>query len=539
MPRAARAAAVALAAALLYALLALPNQPGVVTPAGLRRFPLEFPALLLLLVAMPPRLVLPARVLLTVTLTATTLLKLADLATETAFLRPFNPVLDGDLVIAAWHLARGAAGLPLALAAATALAAAVPLIALALWWATGRTTGLLRPAWRPPALALAVPADLLALLDASGYRDPPGYARTSEMAWEHVRDAGTARSELARFRMVAAADTHAHLAPDTILTGLRGTDVLLVFVESYGRTTLDNPRYAPTTTAALRDVEAGLAAAGLTARSGFLTAPMVGGQSWLAHASVLSGLRIENQGRYRALIESPRRTLLHFAQSAGWETVAVMPAMTFAWPEAAYFGYDRVLAAGDLGYGGLPFGWVTMPDQFTLAAFERLALAPQPRRPVFAEIALISSHAPWTPIPSLVPWGLVGNGAIFAAQAQAGDQAEQLWLDDDRVRDQFRQSIDYVLRLVGDFAVRRAADPPLIVVLGDHQPVSFVSEDLSNRDVPIHVIGSAEAIARLDGWGWTEGMLPRPTVAAWPMEAFRDRFLDAFGEPPRPARPAP
>ena len=61
---------------------------------------------------------------------------------------------------------------------------------------------------------------------------------------------------------------------------------------------------------------------------------MVGGQSWLAHASLLSGLRIDNQGRYRALLASPRRTLLHLAQAAGWRTAAVMPAITLAWPEA-------------------------------------------------------------------------------------------------------------------------------------------------------------------------------------------------------------
>ena len=35
-------------------------------------------------------------------------------------------------------------------------------------------------------------------------------------------------------------------------------------------------------------------------------------------------------------------------------------------------GFDRILAAADLGYRGLPFNWVTMPDQFTLAAFDRL-----------------------------------------------------------------------------------------------------------------------------------------------------------------------
>ena len=86
-----------------------------------------------------------------------------------------------------------------------------------------------------------------------------------------------------------------------------------------------------------------------------------------------------------------------------------MPAITLAWPEADYFGYDRVLAAADLGYRGQPFNWVTMPDQFTLAAFERRLLDPAPRAPVFAEIALISSHAPWTPIPPLLPWEAIGR----------------------------------------------------------------------------------------------------------------------------------
>ena len=42
--------------------------------------------------------------------------------------------------------------------------------------------------------------------------------------------------------------------------------------------------------------EARLAAAGLAMRSGYLTAPMVGGQSWLAHASLLSGLAHRQPG---------------------------------------------------------------------------------------------------------------------------------------------------------------------------------------------------------------------------------------------------
>ncbi len=261
---------------------------------------------------------------------------------------------------------------------------------------------------------------------------------------------------------------------------------------------------------------------------------MVGGQSWLAHASVLSGLPISDQGRYRALLDSPRRTLLHLARRAGWETAAVMPAITLAWPEADYFGYDRVLAATNLGYRGLPFNWVTMPDQFTLASVERQLLDPQPRAPVFVETALISSHAPWTPIPPILPWDDIGEGQVFDPFATAGDPPEVVWRDNDRVREQYRLSLDYVLRVVGEFAERRAraARPPLIVVLGDHQPAAFVSGDPVARDVPVHVIGPPELLAHLDRWDWTPAMIPAPDVPAWPMAAFRDQFLAAFGTAP-------
>ena len=114
-----------------------------------------------------------------------------------------------------------------------------------------------------------------------------------------------------------------------------------------------------------------------------------------------------------------------------------------------------MLAAADLGYRGKPFNWVTMPDQFTLAAFERELLDPGPRPPVFAEIALISSHAPWTPIPPLLPWEALGDGRVFDAYATAGDPPEVVWRDPDRVREQYRRALDYVLRAVGGFAERQ------------------------------------------------------------------------------------
>jgi hypothetical protein len=523
-------------AALAAALLALPlllAQHAARLPLA---FPLELPLLLLLLLGAPAALRAPLRLAATLALAALLTLALLDLATAAALNRRFNPLFDLPLAADAWRLTSGSLGTPVALAAAAALAGGVALAAAALWWAAGRLTA--RP--RPALLALAVPIAALAALDtASEPRafDPPGTAAASRLAGAHLADAWRARGDLARFRAEAAADGWASAPAEAILPALRNRDVLVIFVESYGRSAHANPLYAPTVTAALAEAEARLETVGLAARSAWLTSPVVGGQSWLAHATLLSGLAIDNEARYRALLASPRRTLLHLAQGAGWRTAAVMPAITLPWPEAGWFGYDAVLAAKDLGYAGRPFNWVTMPDQFTLASLERRLLGSAPRPPVFAEVALISSHAPWTPIPPLLPWETLGDGRIFDRFATAGDPPEVVWRDPGRVREQYRQALGYTLGVVAAFAERRAATRPLVIVVGDHQPAPLVSGDPEGRDVPVHLIGPPEFLTAFDAGGWSPGLLPSTEAPVLPMQDFRDRLLAGFAAP-SPARQA-
>jgi hypothetical protein len=319
------------------------------------------------------------------------------------------------------------------------------------------------------------------------------------------------------------------------LTALGSRDLVLVYIESYGRSSLDNPLYAPTHGATLAAIEADLAARGLAMRSTFATAPMVGGQSWLAHGSVASGLWLDGQVRYRAFLASGRRTLFHLAQAAGRRTVAIMPAHVFPWPEGAAFGFDAIYNAADLGYAGPRFNWVTMPDQFTLLALERLELgAPgtrPDRPPLLAQVALVSSHAPWVPVAPMMDWEAVGEGTVYAPYAAAGDPPEVVWRDHDRVRDQFRLSIDYSLQAVGGWAARRADDPPLMIVMGDHEPARFVS-GVPGYDVPLHVIGPPGLVARFDGPDWAEGMFPPATGAPLRMDRLRDLILTALTDAP-------
>jgi hypothetical protein len=532
-----------LAAALLWVVLVQPNHPAAATWGALAVVPLELPAVLALAVlggtGWGGRAL---RAGLVAALVLVAVLKLADFGTFVAFSRGFNPVADLNLIPAAWELGRQSLGTPLAAGALAAALAAVALVAAGLWWALAVWARLRRG--RVAAAVLLLPALALAAAEIGQARrawtlpEPlrralPGAAFTARVAIERAEQAQATLADLAAFRAAARTDLVAQGGP--YLTALGSRDLVLVYIESYGRSSLDNPLYAPTHGATLAAIEADLAARGLAMRSTFATAPMVGGQSWLAHGSVASGLWLDGQVRYRAFLASGRRTLFHLAQAAGRRTVAIMPAHVFPWPEGAAFGFDAIYNAADLGYAGPRFNWVTMPDQFTLLALERLELgAPgtrPDRPPLLAQVALVSSHAPWVPVAPMMDWEAVGDGTVYAPYAAAGDPPEVVWRDHDRVRDQFRLSIDYSLQAVGAWAARRADDPPLMIVMGDHEPARFVS-GVPGYDVPLHVIGPPGLVARFDGPDWAEGMFPPATGAPLRMDRLRDLILTALTDAP-------
>jgi hypothetical protein len=73
-------------------------------------------------------------------------------------------------------------------------------------------------------------------------------------------------------------------------------------------------------------------------------------------------------------------------------------------------------------------------------------------------------------------------------------------------------------------------DNLVLVLLGDHQPAPIVSGSGAGHDVPITIVAHDPAVlARISSWGWQDGMLPHPDAPVWPMNTFRNRFLNAFG----------
>ena len=529
-----------LAAVFLHLVLIQPNHPDAMTWGALRLFPLELPVLLLGLALLGDgRGARGLRAGLAVCLAVLIVLKLADFAMFTAFSRSFNPVGDLPLALAGVNLLVGSVGVALAAGAILAMLAVLAALIWSLWWAMGVWARLPlfpgRPWLRRAAGGVALCAALAGGLEAASIMqrweprfDPPGAAFTARLAAERVRLVRRTIADMAAFRQAAATD------PFRDRTGLLDRidrDVVVIFIESYGRASIDGPLYGPTTRDVLSDAERKLAAQGLAMRTGYLASPTRGGQSWLAHATFANGLRVNDQVRYQALLASGREGLFHIARRGGFQTAAVMPAITMDWPEGARMGFDRILPAADLGYRGLPFNWVTMPDQFTLAAFDRLVrLAPRDGH-LFAQVVLISSHAPWVPVPRLIPWDAVGDGRVFNEMAQAGDPPNVVWQDRDRVRDQYRQAVAYSIEVVFDWVAQAGPDGPLVFVVGDHQAARFVAQE-DRPDVPMHVIGPADLVAAAGSWGFALGLIPPASLKSFPMEEMRDRIVAAYSSDP-------
>jgi hypothetical protein len=184
----------------------------------------------------------------------------------------------------------------------------------------------------------------------------------------------------------------------------------------------------------------------------------------------------------------------------------------------------------NLGYRGPRFSYSTMPDQYTFSALQRAERTRTNRAPVMAGIALVSSHAPWTPTPRLIDWDDVGDGSVFGPMAEGGVPASEAWRSRSVLRAVYRESVAYSLSTVISYVEKYGDDDLVLVFLGDHQPASYITGVGASRDVPITIVARDRAVLdRVSGWGWDEGLRPGPRAPVWRMDTFRNRFLTAFG----------
>ncbi|MFI7576310.1 sulfatase-like hydrolase/transferase [Micromonospora sp. NPDC049497] len=524
--------ATVLAALLVLLALTAPYDFGRLSPGAFVRIPLEALLLVALLLALPPRGRRLVATLAGVALGLLFLVKLLDLGFSASLSRAFDLVLDWALLDEAFGFVSESYGRPGAIGAAVALALVAVGLPVLVTLSMLRLSHLVVRHHTGTTRTVAVLVVVWVACAAFGVQVAPGVpvADTSAttLANGHGFQVRLRLNDRKTFSTTINDDAFRDTPGDQLLTALRGKNVVVAFVESYGRDAVEDPEFAPQVGAVLDGGTNRLRAAGYSAQSGFLTSPTFGGGSWLAHATLLSGLWIDNDQRHRTLLASDRMTLGGAFQRADWQTVGVMPAVTRAWPEGSFYGYDRFYDANTLAYRGPKFSFGTMPDQYTLSSWQRLERARPDGPATMTELALVSSHSPWTPVPPLVDWADVGDGAIFQDAAEGGRGEGRRSAK--RIRADYRQSIEYTLNTLVSYVETYGDDDLVFIFLGDHQPAPVITGENASHDVPISIITRDRAVLdRISGWGWQDGLKPGPQAPVWRMDAFRDRFLTAFG----------
>lgn len=314
---------------------------------------------------------------------------------------------------------------------------------------------------------------------------------------------------------------------------LQQRDLVVIFIESYGRILWDDQLLWRDYKSTLSRFESELASSGWEASSHFLDSSVVGGSSWLAHMTFSTGVHCGNQLCWKRLLNSDVKALPRFLTDKGYEAIDVLPAMDIdAWPEGDFFGFTRHVWSKELGYRGPKYAWSPMPDQYVLFKVweEVFATASQP---LFVEISLTSSHAPWSVVPPLhgkEPSLRALEETLSAAPPPRRDR--MIWFDisaDDYLRAQ-----TYSMESTLGFLTQAYSRDAIFLILGDHQPTQQVQRINSKalgheRHVPLHVIARAgEVHGRLRDLGFQAGLQLSNEATVIPMSTMKGLLLRVF-----------
>jgi len=327
---------------------------------------------------------------------------------------------------------------------------------------------------------------------------------------------------------VATPESHDALRSDLSLVDQ--SDVLLVFLESYGVVTWERADLVARLTESRAQLTAAVHRAGHDLVSASVASPTFGGSSWFAHISLLSGIEVRDPKANRRLMAERRETLVTTFARRGYRTVAIMPGLWQAWPEGGFYGFQDIYGGERLAYKGPQFGWWAIPDQFALAQLGALELDRLSRPPLFVFFPTISTHTPFAPTPLYQPdWQRILTATPF-------EEADVIRRFDDQpdwtnLSPSYADALAYTHTVLSGFFGQPRTRDLVTVVVGDHQPPALVTGEGASWNVPVHVITSRAAVLdRLRAQGFVSGLEPRGEPLGR-MHELLPILLGSFGNP--------
>ena len=320
-------------------------------------------------------------------------------------------------------------------------------------------------------------------------------------------------------------ETRPHRAvEDVVLT--RRPDVWLYIIESYGDVVRVRPDLAERWTGSVDALDEHLTARGWATASGTSTAPVHGGRSWIADASLLSGLHVDRQATYEHLVTLTDRLshLPGYFADQGYATVLVRP-KDRARPGVElvnHFGFTHTVFFDDLEYEGPVVGWGHIPDQYTIDFVHERVIEPLDV-PTFAFFHLATAHIPWDAAPPILEpytrWQkrkgreapIYGERSAYSElrmrMARFKRRKRGKHQPDQGTPQDYLDNVIYDLEAIARQLEAGPRGDQVVIVMGDHQP-PLLANDMP-ADVPVHVLASDEAW--LQGFwdhGFEEGLRP-------------------------------
>jgi phosphoglycerol transferase MdoB-like AlkP superfamily enzyme len=462
----------------------------------------------------------------------------ADVTTPALYGRDINLYWDVRYMPDVAAMVVRAAPLWLIVLATTGVALVVAVVYLAFLWAFGRVAEALahsRARRGIVTLAIAVLVMfagqlVLARFSSEVYAFEPAVTFATPVTQTYARQVRLVIDARSGAKSLGASPPM-----DADLGLVRGADVFLVFIESYGAISFERQDIAPHLAATRAALAAAIRDTQQDVVSAYVESPTFGGSSWLAHISLMSGVEVRDPASNASLMTQQRETVVTAFKRRGYRTVALMPGLRQRWPEGAFYGFDEIYGAARLDYRGPEFGWFAVPDQFSLARFEAIERSQPSRSPTFMFFPTISTHFPFSPTPPYQPdWARMltdipyGGRAIVAAYAHEPD-----WTS---FGPGYVTAVEYIYQTLAGYLRQTADRDRVFVLIGDHQPPAAVSGAAASWDVPVHVIvrkGSmpdrSPILDRLASHGFRAGLTPqRPAVGR--MHELLPMLLEAFSE---------
>lgn len=174
-----------------------------------------------------------------------------------------------------------------------------------------------------------------------------------------------------------------------------------------------------------------------------------------------------------------------------------------------------------------------MPDQYLLLQIQK-QIVEQTEKPVFAEVTLTSSHAPFiTPLHD----GAWNEDALMATYERSGaPERKQMY---ELTPENYTRSVNYSIRSVTLFLAKEYPRDGTFVILGDHQPPKPVhridAQALKHYShVPFHLVTKDKAIyRRVLKSAFTKGWMPKEDKKLRNLRIVYSLLLNLFSNPAR------